>query len=202
MDLLLVKQLREKIGASVLDCQKALEETKGDLSKAEEILRKKGQKIVASKSQRTTKAGILGVYLHSNEKIAAIVEVNCETDFVARNSEFKELAHDLAMQVAATNPSYLKPEDVPVEVLEKEKEIYRAEIKSSFAKATEDKKKKPAPIIEKIIQGKLEKFYQANCLMKQSFIKDDKITIEDLVKAKIAKLGENIQVKRFIRFEV
>lgn len=202
MDLNLIKKLREKTGAGFQNCQKVLEETKGDLEKAEEILRKKGQKIVASKSQRTTKAGILGVYLHSNEKIAVIVEVNCETDFVARNSEFKELAHDLAMQVAATKPLYLKPEDVPDDVLGKEKEIYRAEISAKGGSLGGKDDKKPAPIIEKIIQGKLEKFYQANCLMRQPFIKDDKITIEDLVKAKIAKLGENIQVKKFIRFEM
>lgn len=193
MNLNLVKQLREKTGASVLECQKALNETKGDLEKAEEILRKKGQKIVVNKAGRITKSGLLGVYLHSNEKIAAIVEVNCETDFVARNSEFKELAHDLAMQAAATNPLYLKPEDVPADVLAKEKEIYQAELK---------KEKKPEQIINKIIEGKLEKYFQANCLMKQPFIKDDKITIYDLVKAKIAKTGENIQVKRFIRFEI
>jgi len=193
MNLNLVKQLREKTGASVLECQKALNETKGDLGKAEEILRKKGQKIVVNKAGRITKSGLLGVYLHSNEKIAAIVEVNCETDFVARNSEFKELAHDLAMQAAATNPLYLKPEDVPADVLAKEKEIYQAELK---------KEKKPEQIINKIIEGKLEKYFQANCLIKQPFIKDDKITIDDLVKAKIAKIGENIQVKRFIRFEI
>ena len=193
MNLNLVKQLREKTGASVLECQKALNETKGDLGKAEEILRKKGQKIVVNKAGRITKSGLLGVYLHSNEKIAAIVEVNCETDFVARNSEFKELAHDLAMQAAATNPLYLKPEDVPADVLAKEKEIYQVELK---------KEKKPEQIINKIIEGKLEKYFQANCLIKQPFIKDDKITIDDLVKAKIAKIGENIQVKRFIRFEI
>lgn len=192
-DLNLIKQLRERTGAGMMDCKEALEESRGDFAKAEEILRKKGQKIVASKSQRVIKAGTIGTYLHSNEKIAALVEVGCETDFVSRNAEFKELAHDLAMQVAATNPSYLGPEDVPAAVLEKEKEIYRTEVQNS---------KKPAQIIEKIIEGKLEKFYQANCLMKQSFIKDEKITIEDLVKAKIAKLGENIQVRRFIRFEI
>lgn len=189
----LVKKLREKTGAGMVNCQKALEETNGNLEKAEEILRKKGQKIAAAKSERITKAGLIGVYLHSNEKIAAMVEVSCETDFVARNKEFKELAHDLAMQVAAANPSYLKPEDVPKEVLEKEKEIYREEMA---------KEKKPPQILEKIIAGKLEKFFENICLLKQPFIKDQNIKIEDLIKSKIAKLGENIQVKRFIRFEI
>jgi elongation factor Ts len=193
MDLNLVKKLREKTGAGVLSCQKALEEANGDLEKAEEILRKKGEKIASSKINRETRAGIIGVYLHSNEKIAAVVELLCETDFVAKNKEFKDLAHDLAMQIAATNPLYLKPEDVPTEILEKEKEIYYQEIKDE---------KKPPQVIEKIVQGKLEKFYQTNCLMKQPFIKDEKITVEELIKSKIAKLGENIQIKGFKRFEI
>ncbi|MFN3301685.1 MAG: translation elongation factor Ts [Patescibacteria group bacterium] len=193
MNIDLIKKLRERTGAGILDCQKALSETKGDLEKAEEILRKKGQKIVASKSQRETKAGIIGVYLHNNERVAALVELACETDFVAKNKEFKELAHDLAMQIVAMNPLYIKPEDIPQEILEKEKEIYREEMA---------KEKKPANILEKIIEGKLEKFYQTVCLLKQPFIKDQNIRIEDLIKTKIARLGENIQVKRFIRFEM
>ncbi len=193
MNLDLIKKLREKTGAGVLSCQKALEESKGDFEKAEEILRKKGEKIAAVKSERTTKAGVIGVYLHSNERIAAMVELYCETDFVARNKEFKELAHDLAMQVAATNPSYLKPEDIPKEILEKEKEFYLEEMA---------KEKKPPQILEKIIAGKLEKFFENVCLLKQSFIKDQNIKIEDLIKNKIARLGENIQIRRFIRFEI
>jgi len=170
----LIKKLREKTGASLLDCQKVLAETRNDIKKALEILRKKGQKIVAAKIDRLTKAGVIGFYLHSNEKIAALVELSCETDFVARNQEFKELAHDLAMQVAAMNPLYLKPEDIPKEVLKK----------------------------EEIIEGKLEKFYEITCLLKQSFIKDQNIKVEDLLKSKIAKLRENIQIRRFVRFEI
>jgi len=192
-DFNLIKKLREKTGAGVISCQKALEEAGGNLEKAEEILRKKGEKVAAAKSERTTKAGLIGVYLHSNEKIAALVELACETDFVARNSEFRELAHDLAMQVAAANPSYLSPEDVPKDILEKEKEIYQEEVA---------KEKKPPQILEKIIAGKLEKFFENVCLLKQPFIKDQNIKIEDLIKSKIARLGENIQIKRFIRFEI
>ncbi|MCX7778886.1 MAG: elongation factor Ts [Patescibacteria group bacterium] len=193
MEFNLIKQLKEKTGAGFQDCQRALAETKGDLVKAEEVLRKRGQKIIASKTNRLTKSGIIGVYLHSNEKIAALVELTCETDFVARNKEFKELAHDLAMQVAATNPLYLRPEDIPHEIVEKEKEIYQAELA---------REKKPTKILEKIIEGKLEKFYETVCLLNQPFIKDEKIKIVDLIKNKIAKLRENIQIKRFIRFEI
>jgi elongation factor Ts len=193
MDLKLVKQLREKTGASMIECQKAVEEANGDLVKAEEILRKKGQKIVDKKVGRITNSGIIGVYLHSNEKVAGLVEVDCETDFVARNQEFKDLAHDLAMQVVAAYPNYLTPEEVPNDILEKEKEIYAEELK---------KEKKPEAVLNKILEGKLSKFFEVQCLMKQRFIKDDKLTIEELVKAKIAKIGENIKVKKFIRFEI
>jgi len=199
----LLKKLREKTGAGFQDCQKVLAETNGDLVKAEEILRKKGQKIVAVKSARQTKAGLIGVYLHSNEKIAALVELGCETDFVARHSEFKELAHDLAMQVAAMNPLYLKPEDVPPDILEKEKEIYREELSAKGGSASGVKKeKKPAKILERIIEGKLEKNYETTCLLRQSFIKDQNLKIEDLIKSKIARLGENIKIRRFVRFEI
>jgi elongation factor Ts len=193
MDIKLVKQLREKTGASMIECQKAVDEAKGDLVKAEEILRKKGQKIVDKKAGRETKFGIIGVYLHSNEKVTGLVSISCETDFVARNAEFKELAHDLAMQVVAAHPTYLTPEDIPTEILAKEKEIYSAELK---------KEKKPEAMINKILEGKLAKFFEEQCLMKQKFIKDDKSTVEDLVKAKIAKLGENIKVKKFFKFEI
>lgn len=193
MDIKLVKQLREKTGVSMIECQRAIEEANGDLVKAEELLRKKGQKIVDKKVGRATNAGIIGVYLHSNEKVAGLVEINCETDFVARNAEFKELAHDIAMQIVAAYPNYLTPEDVPVDILDKEKEIYAEELK---------KEKKPEAVVNKILEGKLAKFFEAQCLMKQRFIKDDKLTIEDLVKAKIAKLGENMKVKKFVRFEI
>jgi len=193
MDLVLIKKLREKTGAGFQDCQRALEEANNCFETAIEILRKRGQKIAADKSERITKNGVIGVYLHSNERVAAMVELACETDFVARNKEFKELAHNLAMQIVAMKPSYIKPEDIPQEVLDKEKEIYQGEVA---------KEKKPPQVLEKIIAGKLEKFYENVCLLKQLFIKDQNVKIEDLIKAKIAKLGENIQVKRFVRYEI
>jgi elongation factor Ts len=188
-----IKELREKTGAGVMEIKKALSESSGDEEEAIEILRKSGQKIAAKKQDRLTGQGLIGSYVHSNGKVASLVEVNCETDFVARNMEFRELIHDLAMQVAATNPLYLKPEDVPEDVLEKEKEIARESLK---------KEGKPKEIIEKIVQGKINKFYQEFCLLKQLFIKDDKKTVEQLVTEKIAKLGENIQIKRFVYFSI
>lgn len=191
--LIKIKQLREKTGAGILDCQKALKEAGGDFDKAVEILRKKGQKIALNKQERTMKEGIIDAYIHSNKKLGVLIEVTCETDFVARNQEFREFVHDLAMQIAATNPSWISPEDIPKEIIEKEKEIYRTELKDE---------KKPAQIIEKIVEGKLQKFYTESCLLKQPFIKNDKITIEDLLKEKIAKMGENIKIQKFIRFSL
>lgn len=187
----LIKQLREKTGAGVLDCQKVLKEVGGDFNKAVEILRKRGQKVALNKQERVMKDGIIDAYIHSNKKLGVLVEVTCETDFVARNQEFREFVHDLAMQIAAANPSWISPEDVPTEILEKEKEIYRDELKHE---------KKPAHILDKIIEGRLQKFYAETCLLKQPFIKNDKITIEDLLKEKIAKIGENIKIQRFVRF--
>jgi len=192
MDIKQVKQLREMTGAGLQDCQQALAEAKGDLDKAQEILRKKGQKIAAKKEIRSTKEGIVEPYLHANKKLGVMVLLECETDFVASSDDFQELAHHIAMQVAAMNPRWIKPEDVPAEVVNKEKEIYREEID----------KGKPAKIQEKIIQGKLDKFYQEVCLLKQPFIKDDQLTIEQLIKEKIAKLGENIQVGDFARLSL
>jgi len=189
----IIKQLREETGAAVLNCKKALEQTKGDVNKAIEILRKEGQKIVDKKSSRATREGLIGSYVHGNGKTAALVEVNCETDFVARNEEFKNLVHNLAMQIVAANPKYLNPEEIPAEVLEKEKEIYREQLL---------KEGKPEKMLDKIMEGKLQKYYQETCLMKQLFIKDDKLTIENLVKQAITKLGENIQVKKFVRFSL
>lgn len=187
----LIMQLRQQTGAGVLEAKKALEETNGDLEKAIEYLRKSGALKAAKKSERSTGEGLVHAYIHGNGKVGVLVEVLCETDFVARNPEFQELAHDLAMQVAATNPLYLKPEDIPDEVVEKEKEMYGGEVEG-----------KPADIQEKILDGKIEKWYSEVCLIKQAFIKDEDITIEDLVKAKIAKLGENIQIKRFVRYSL
>jgi len=188
----IVKNLRQATGAGILECKKALEEAKGDLDKAVEILRKIGQKILDKKQDRKVKEGLIESYVHSNGKIGVLVEVVCETDFVARNREFKELAHDLAMQVAAVCPYWVKPEDVPQEVLEKEREIAKEGLP----------KDKPAQVIEKIIEGKIKKFYAQTCLLEQTFIKDEKLTIRELVKEKVAKLGENIQVRRFVRFQI
>ncbi|MDD5626300.1 MAG: translation elongation factor Ts [Patescibacteria group bacterium] len=190
LDLDIVKQLREKTGLGIVECQKALKQSDGNIEKAIEALRKSGEKLVATKQSRDTNQGIVEAYVHSNKKIAVLLELVCETDFVSRNEEFSELAHNLAMQVAALNPKWVSPEEVPQEILEKEKEIYSADLP----------KDKPAEVIEKILNGKIQKFYSEFCLLKQPFIKDDKFVIEDLVKEKIAKFGENIKVKRFIRF--
>lgn len=188
-----IKKLRELSGAGMLNCKKALEEADGNFEKALEILRKKGQQIAAKKQTRTVAEGLIGVYVHGNGKTAALVEVNCETDFVARNLEFGEFVHDLAMQVVAMNPLYLSEKDIPAQIIKKEKKIYLEQMKNE---------KKPANVIDKIIEGKLSKFYQDVCLLKQAYIKDDKVTIEDLLKGKIAKIGENIVIKRFVRYSL
>lgn len=187
-------QLRQQTGAGLADCQKALEEAGNDLNQAVEILRRKGT-IKASKklAERTTHEGLVESYIHANGKVGVLIEVACETDFVARNQEFKELVHDLAMQVAAENPLYISPDEVPEEVVNKEKEIYQEQLKNEG---------KPEAVIDKIIQGKLEKYFEEVCLLKQPFIKDDKITVEELIQSKIAKLGEKIEVKRFIRYQI
>ncbi|MBI2551764.1 elongation factor Ts [Candidatus Uhrbacteria bacterium] len=189
IDSKLVMELRAQTGAGVLEAKKALEETAGDIAKAIEQLRKSGALKAAKKSDRETCEGLVHAYIHGGGKVGVLVEVLCETDFVARNPEFEALAHDLAMQIAATNPLYVKPEDVPSEMVEKEKAIYVEEVAG-----------KPANIVEKIVKGKLDKWYSDVCLMRQAFIKDEDITIEDLIKSKIVKLGENIQVRRFVRF--
>ncbi|MGB0757195.1 MAG: translation elongation factor Ts [Patescibacteria group bacterium] len=188
-----VKKLREATGAGMMDAKKALEETNGDMDAAVEYLRKAGQKIAAKKADRSTGEGIVGMYVHSNGKIAAMVKVLCETDFVARTDDFKALANDLAMQVAAMNPQYITSDEVPQDVKDKELSIYKEEMKESG---------KPEDIIQKIAEGKLDKYYSDVCLMKQSFIKDDKLTIEKWFTEMIAKLGENIQVTEFHRFSI
>ena len=190
MNLKLVQQLRKKTGVGILECQNALKQSNGNIDKATEILRKKGKKIVESKRGRDVKEGIIEAYIHSNAKIGVLVELVCETDFVARNKEFKELAHNLAMQIAATDPKWIRQEDIPKQTLDKEKEI----IKESLLKQKSNK------VGEKIIQGKLKKFYTETCLLNQVFIKDEKIIIKELIQEKIARLGENIQIKKFIRF--
>lgn len=187
-----VKKLREQTGAGVLDCQNALKEAKEDLDKALEILRKKGEKLMTKKQIRSTNEGIVEAYVHNNNKIGVLVSLVCETDFVARNEEFKELAHDLAMQVAATDPKWTKPEDVPKKEIDKEREIIKEEVP----------KDKPEKVQNKIIEGKLNKFYSQFCLLEQPWIKEEEKKIKELIQEKIAKLGENIQVENFIRFEL
>ena len=189
----LVKELRDRTGAGFADCKKALTEAGGDLEKAVDVLRKRGQAAAAKKAQRATSEGIVGSYIHAGGKIGAIVEVNCESDFVARTEDFQRLCHDLAMHVAATDPRFLRREQVTQEILDREREIFREQ-----AKATG----KPEPVIEKITSGKMEKFYEENCLYEQHFIKDESVTVGELVSQMIHKLGENISIRRYVRFKV
>ncbi|MCD6449679.1 MAG: translation elongation factor Ts [Thermotogaceae bacterium] len=189
----MVKKLRQMTGAGVMDCKKALEEAEGDFDKAVEILRKKGAAKAAKKAGRATSEGIITSYVHFNGRIGVLLELNCETDFVARTDEFKELAYNLAKQVAAMNPRWVSRESVPQEVIEKEKEIYREQLKDSG---------KPEHIVEKIVEGKLEKFFQENCLLEQDYIFEDGKKVKDIITEAVAKIGENIQVSRFVRMEV
>lgn len=187
-----VKELREATGAGMMDCKKALQDAQGDMQKALEILRQRGLAAAQKKSTRSASEGLIGSYIHM-DKIGVMVEVNCETDFVARTDEFRELVKDICMHIAAANPPYLSREDVPQEVIEKEKEIYRSQVTN-----------KPPQVVDKIVEGKLEKFYSDMCLMEQIFIKDpeQKLKIKDLVTQKIAKLGENIVIRRFVRYQL
>ncbi|GAB5045760.1 translation elongation factor Ts [Thermodesulfovibrio sp. TK110] len=187
----MVKELREKTGAGMMECKKALEASGGDFNKAIEYLRQKGLATAQKKASREAREGIITSYIHM-DKIGVMLELNCETDFVARNEEFRQLAKDIAMQIAASNPQYIQREDIPQDVIEKEKEIYKAQIKGN----------KPPQVIEKIIEGKLEKFYEEMCLLDQPFIKEPDRKIKDLINEKIAKFGENIVVRRFVRFQV
>jgi elongation factor Ts len=189
----LVKQLRDRTGAGMMECKKALTEAKGDLTEAEVVLRKQGIASAAKKSTRTTKQGVIGSYIHAGSQIGVMVEVNCESDFVARTEDFQELVKDLAMQVAATDPQFVRREEVTQEVLDKEKEIARA-------RAVADGK--PEKILDKIVEGRMSKYYEEVCLLEQPFIKENTTTIAELIKHKIAKLGENISVARFARFKV
>ncbi len=193
VDAKLVKTLREMTGAGFLECKKALEETGGNLEEAVELLRKKGIAKAAKKAGRETKEGLIHAYIHAGGRVGVLLELNCETDFVARNELFKELANELALQIAAMRPKWVKREDVPKEIVEKEGEIAR---EAAIAEG------KPEHIAEKIAEGKLEKFYKENVLLEQPYIKDDSKTIEELIKEYIAKIGENIQVGRFCRFEI
>ena len=193
IDAKLVKELREKSGAPMGDCLKALQESKGAMEEAFVILRKRGMASAQKKASRTTNESAVGQYIHAGGKIGVLVEVNCESDFVARTDDFQELLKDIAMHIAATDPRYIRREDVTPEDLAREKDIYRAQ-----AAATG----KPAPVIEKIVEGKMSKFYEEVCLLEQPFIKEQSTTIKDIIASKVAKLGENITVRRFARFKV
>lgn len=193
MSLEAIKKLREATGAGMSDVKKALEDAGWDMDKATQLLRERGALKAAKKADREAREGIIGSYVHHNSRVAVMVEVNSETDFVARNEEFQRLAKDLAMHIAMANPRWVNVEDVPAEDLEKEKAIYtQAAINEG----------KPAQIAEKIAEGRLRKFYEETVLLEQPFVKDDKLKISDLLRAAIAKIGENIVVKRFVRFEV
>lgn len=187
-----VKDLREKTGAGMMECKKALSDSGGDFEKAIDLLRQKGLATAAKKAGRTASEGMIGSYIHM-DKIGVMIEVNCETDFVARTDDFRELVKDIAMHIAASNPTYLVREDVPQNVLEREKDIYRAQVTN-----------KPPQVMEKIVEGKLDKFYTDTCLLDQIFVKDpdQKKKIRDIITEKVAKLGENIVVRRFARFQL
>ena len=189
----LVKELRGKTGAGILDCQNALKETDSDIEKAVDLLRQKGLAAAQKKAGRETKEGVISSYIHAGSKIGVLVEINCETDFVARNEEFQSLVKDVALQIAAANPSYVQRENVPTEIIEREKSVYLGQAKEM---------EKPKATWDKIVQGKLEKFYQEQCLIEQSFIKDPNSTITEILTAKIAKLGENISIARFTRYQL
>lgn len=189
----MIKELREKTLAGMLDCKKALTECGGDMEKAVDYLRKKGLASAGKKAGREAKEGIVASYIHLNGKIGVLLELNCETDFVAKNAEFQALAKDLCMQVAAANPQYVSEDEVPAENVQREREIYREQMKDSG---------KPAEVLEKIIDGKMKKYYSEVCLLDQEYIKDPKVIIKDLVKNLISTIGENITVGRFSRFQI
>jgi elongation factor Ts len=188
-----VKQLREKTGAGIMDCKEALSECNGDISKAVDFLRKKGLATAAKRAGRATTEGIIESYIHMDKKLGVLVEINCETDFVAKNEDFKEFAKNIAMHITATNPVSIRPEDVPEETIDKEKEIYRAQVLEMG---------KPEQIADKIVDGKMKKYFKENCLMNQAYVRDPDISIEDLLNEMVAKIGENITIKRFARFKI
>jgi elongation factor Ts len=188
-----VKELREKTGAPMMDCKQALTEAKGDMEQAVVVLRKKGVSVAAKKATRVTSEGAVASYIHAGGKIGVLVEINCESDFVARTEDFKELVHDIAMHIAASDPKFVRKEDVTPEAYAREKDIFRAQAIASG---------KPANIAEKMVEGKMAKFYEEVCLLEQPFIKDQTVSIAQLIATKIGKLGENIAVRRFARFKV
>jgi elongation factor Ts len=186
-----VKELREKTGAGMMDCKKALAEAGGDFAKAEDVLRKKGLSAAAKKSSRAATEGAVASYIHMGGKIGVLVEVNCETDFAARNEAFQQLVKDVAMHIAAAAPQYVRRDEVPAELVEKEMEIARAQAREQ---------KKPEAIVDKIAQGKVDKFLKEICLLDQAFVKDDKLTVQDVLTQAVAKIGENMQIRRFTRY--
>ncbi|MEK7540417.1 MAG: translation elongation factor Ts [Patescibacteria group bacterium] len=188
-----IQNLRKETGAGMMDAKKVLVEAEGDFDTAVELLRKRGQKVAAKKAEREAKEGLIGTYLHSNGKVGVVVEVNCETDFVARNEQFKELVHDLSLHIAAASPLYVSEQDVPEDVIAKEKEIYTAQLAQE---------KVPKKMHTKVIEGKLKKFYSEVCLLNQPFLKDQDKTINDVVTEAISKIGEKIVVKRFSRLAI
>jgi elongation factor Ts len=189
----MVKQLREKTGAGMMDCKSALREVGGDIEKAIEFLRKKGLATAQKRAGRAMTEGTIQSYIHMNAKLGVLVEVNCETDFVAKNDDFLGFAKNIAMHIAASNPLGIAPQDIAQELIEKEKEIYRAQALEMG---------KPENVLDKIVEGKLKKFYQDNCLMNQPYVRDPDITIADLLNELIAKIGENISIKRFVRYQI
>lgn len=189
----MVKALRERTGAGVLDCKKALEETGGDLEEATRLLRQRGLAIAAKKAGRLAQEGLVEAYIHAGGRLGALVEINCETDFVARTEEFQSLAHDLAMQVVASNPHYLRPEDIPPEVIEEKRRLFLSELEGQ---------NKPEHLLQRIVEGKLERYYDQVCLLRQPFIKDEGLTVGEVITEGIAKLGENMVVRRFVRYEL
>ena len=189
----MVMQLREKTGAGIMDCKGALTECKGDMDQAIDFLRKKGLATAAKRADRAMTEGIVASYIHMDSKLGVLVEVNCETDFVAKNDDFKAFAKNIAMHIAATNPAGILPEDVSEEIINKEKEIYRGQVLEMG---------KPEKIADKIVEGKLQKYFKENCLMDQAYVRNPEMTIADLLNELIAKIGENISIKRFVRFKI
>ena len=189
----LVKQLREKTGAGMMECKKALEEAAGDVAQAEVVLRKRGIASASKKASRATRQGVIGTYIHPGAQLGVMIEVNCESDFVARTDDFQELVHDIAMQVAAADPQFIRREEVTEEALNKEREIARDRARAEG---------KPEKILDKIVEGRLAKYYEEVCLLEQPYIKDNSITVGQLIATRIAKVGENISVARFVRFKV
>jgi elongation factor Ts len=189
----LVKELREKTGTGMMDCKQALSASGGDMTKAIEFLRKKGLATAQKRAGRATSEGTIATYIHMGGKLGVMVEVNCETDFVAKNAAFQECAKNIAMHIAASNPIAVRPEDVPPETIAKEKEIYAAQARETG---------KPEKVIEKIVEGKLKKFYEDSCLLNQAYVRNPEITVADLLNELVAKIGENISIKRFVRFQV